>query len=128
MPNETILIIEDDSMNMKLTRYILELEGYCVLEASTAGEAIEKINAIPPDLILMDVHLPDMDGLSVVRKIRETTAGKDIIILALTACAMIGDRERILKMGCDGYISKPINIHSFTKTLRDFLNPKEGHK
>ena len=125
MPCKRILVVEDDFMNMKLTQHILETEGYDVLKATTAREAIEQIKAIPPDLILMDVHLPDINGMTAVRIIRESTGTRDITILALTACAMKGDRERILRMGCDGYISKPINVRSFTKTLRKFLNQEE---
>ena len=125
MPNKRILVVEDDFMNMKLTQHILETEGYDVLKATTAREAIEHIKVAPPDLILMDVHLPDINGMTAVRIIRESTGTRDITILALTACAMKGDRERILRMGCDGYISKPINVRSFTKTLRKFLNQEE---
>jgi two-component system cell cycle response regulator DivK len=128
MPDKRILVVEDDFMNMKLTRHILEVEGYEVLQATTAREAIEQIKASPPDLILTDIHLPDMNGTTAVRIIRESTGDKDIVILALTACAMKGDRERILQMGCDGYISKPINVHSFISTLRKLLNTEEKQK
>jgi two-component system cell cycle response regulator DivK len=128
MPGKRILVVEDDFMNMKLTQHILEAEGYKVVTAITAREAIEQIKAAPPDLILMDVRLPDMNGMTAVKIIRENTGAKGIPILALTACAMKGDRERILRMGCDGYISKPINVRSFTNTLRKFLNPEEKRK
>jgi len=123
MPGKRILVVEDDFMNMRLTQHILESEGYTVLKATTALEAMERIRADPPDLILMDVRLPDMDGMTAVRMLRESAGTRDTIILALTACAMKGDRERILHMGCDGYIAKPINIRDFTATLRQFLEP-----
>lgn len=124
MPNKKILLVEDDFMNMRLAQHVLEGEGHIVIKAATAREALEQIRATLPDLILMDVQLPDMDGMTVVRILRENSLTRQTTILALTACAMKGDRERILQMGCDGYISKPIDVHSFIETIRSFLNPK----
>ena len=124
MPNKRILLVEDDFMNMRLAHHILEVEGYCVLKASTAQEALEQIESTLPDLILMDVQLPDMDGMTVVRILRESAITRDTTILALTACAMKGDRERILQIGCNGYISKPIAVQDFVNTVRSFLSPK----
>jgi len=123
MPDKRILLVEDDFMNMRLAQHILEVEGYTVFKAATAREALEQIESTLPDLILMDVQLPDMNGMTVVRVLRENTKTRDTAILALTACAMKGDRERMLQMGCDGYISKPINVQDFINTLRKFLNP-----
>ena len=123
MPGKRILVVEDDFMNMRLTQHILESEGYTVLKATTALEAMEQTKATPPDLILMDVRLPDINGMTAVRILRENAGTRDIVILALTACAMKGDRERILQMGCDGYIAKPINVRDFITTLRKFLDP-----
>lgn len=116
-----ILLVEDDFLNMKLVEHILNTEGYTILKATTAQEALQQIETTRPDLILMDVKLPDMDGTTVVRIIRERASTKDTLILALTACAMKGDRENILKSGCDGYISKPINVQEFTATVRSYL-------
>ena len=124
MANKIILLVEDDFMNMRLAQHILELEGYTVLKAATANEALTQIESTLPDLILMDAQLPDMDGMTVVRILRENTITRDVTILALTACAMKGDRERMLRMGCDGYISKPINVQDFTDTVRRFLVQK----
>jgi len=124
MPDKRILLVEDDFMNMRLAQHILEVEGYTVFKAATAREALEQIESTLPDLILMDVQLPDMNGMTVVRVLRENIKTRDTAILALTACAMKGDRERILQMGCDGYISKPINVQDFIRTLRKFLNPR----
>lgn len=124
MPNKRILLVEDDFMNMRLAQHLLEAEGYIVLKAATAQEALRKIESTVPDLILMDVQLPDINGLTVVRILREKPETRDITILALTACAMKGDRERILQMGCDGYISKPIDVRDFINTVRRFLNPR----
>ena len=124
MSNKRILIVEDDFKNMRLAQHILEVEGYTILRATTAQEALEQIESTLPDLILMDVQLPDMDGMTVVRILRENARTKDTTIVALTACAMKGDREKILQMGCNGYISKPIDVHDFINTVRGFLNPR----
>lgn len=121
-----ILVVEDDSINMRLAQHILEAQGYTVLGAATAREALERIESTLPDLILMDVQLPDMDGTTIVRLLRENAATRSIIIVALTACAMKGDRERILQMGCNGYISKPIDVRDFINTVRGFLNKNEN--
>ena len=128
MPNKKILLVEDDFINMRLTQHILEEEGYTVLKATTAQEALEQIEASLPDLILMDVQLPDMNGMTLVRRLRENATTKDITILTLTACAMKGDRERILQMGCDGYIAKPIDLRNFIDTVRRFLNQEAEQK
>ncbi len=119
--NKKILLVEDDVMNMRLAQHILEVEGYTVLKAATAQEALDQIKSTLPDLILMDVQLPDIDGMTVVRVLRENARTRDITILALTAYAMKGDRERILQMGCNGYIAKPINVQDFINTVRRFL-------
>ena len=128
MPNKKILLVEDDFMNMRLAQHILEVEGYTVLKAATAQEALEQIESTLPDLILMDAQLPDMDGMTVVRILRENAITRDIIILALTACAMKGDRERMLHMGCDGHISKPIDVQDFIDTVRRLLSSKTETK
>ncbi len=122
MPNKKILVVEDDFMNMRLAQHILEVEGYTVLKAATAQEALEQIESTLPDLVLMDAQLPDMDGMTVVRILRENAITRDITILALTACAMKGDRERMLHMGCDGHISKPIDVQDFIDTVRRLLS------
>jgi len=124
MPGNKILLVEDDFMNMRLAQHILEGEGYTVLKAATAQEALQQIETSLPELILMDVQLPDMDGMTVVRILRENARTRNITILALTAYAMKGDRERILQMGFDDYISKPINIKYFIYTVRMFLKPR----
>lgn len=128
MPDKKILLVEDDFMNMRLAQHILEVEGYTVLKAATAQEALEQIESTLPDLILMDAQLPDMDGMTVVRILRENAITRDITILALTACAMKGDRERMLHMGCDGHISKPIDVQDFIDTVRRLLSSKTETK
>jgi CheY-like chemotaxis protein len=121
MPNKTILLVEDDFMNMKLAQHVLESQGYNVLKATTGQEALQQLKASIPDLILMDVQLPDIDGMTLVRIIRAKDTTRETNILALTACAMKGDREKILKTGCNDYISKPINVETFVSTVRRYL-------
>lgn len=121
--NKKILVVEDDFINMRLAQHILAAEGYTVLKATTANEALEQLESALPDLVLMDIRLPDMDGMTVVKLLRDNAKTREMTILALTACAMKGDRERILQMGCDGYISKPIEVQVFINTVRQFLNP-----
>ena len=122
MPGKTIMLVEDDFLNMRLAEHILEAEGYTVTKATTAQEALDSIGPTLPDLILMDIQLPDMDGTTVVRLLRENDRTRDITILALTACAMKGDRERILQSGCNGYISKPIDIKNFIRAVKKALD------
>ncbi|NQT31059.1 MAG: response regulator [Deltaproteobacteria bacterium] len=122
MPNKTILLVEDDPMNMRLAQHILESQGYTVVGATTGQEALNQIKTNLPDLILMDVQLPDIDGMTLVRIIRAKDITRDTTILALTACAMKGDREKILKTGCNDYISKPINVEKFISTVRRYLD------
>jgi two-component system cell cycle response regulator DivK len=121
MPNKTILLVEDDFMNMKLAQHVLESQGYTVVKATTGQEALQQLKDSVPDLILMDVQLPDIDGMILVRIIRAKDTTRETNILALTACAMKGDREKILKTGCNDYISKPINVETFVSTVRRYL-------
>jgi CheY-like chemotaxis protein len=116
-----ILVVEDNLMNMELAVDLLSLQGYKVLEAHTGPEALEIINTEEIDLILMDVQLPGMDGLDVTKKLKENPKTKDIPIVALTAHAMKGDEERILRQGCTGYISKPIDTREFPKAVAKFI-------
>lgn len=120
--NKTILLVEDDFMNMKLVQHVLKSEGYAVVKATTGWEALNQIKTGLPDLIIMDMQLPDINGMTLVRIIRSNEAAKETAILALTAFAMKGDREKILKNGCNDYISKPINIENFISTVRKYLN------
>ena len=122
MPNKTILLVEDDFMNIKLAQHVLESDGYTVLKATTGQEALNQIQNNSPDLILMDIQLPDIDGMTLVRIIRAKDTTKETAILALTAYAMKGDREKIIKTGCNDYISKPINVEKFITTVRKYLD------
>jgi len=122
MPNNaTILYVEDNADNRTLVRRILTAEGYTLLEAVNATQALEILKNNKPDLILMDINMPDMDGYSLTAKIKETPELKPIPIIALTANVMRGDRERSLEAGCDGYIQKPIDIDLLSEQIERFL-------
>ena len=123
MVNRTVLVVEDNDMNMQLVEYLLEEGGYHIVKAASGEEAlsITRDAAAPLDLILMDIHLPGMDGLSVVREMKSDTRTQKIPILALTAHAMRGDKDRFLEAGCDGYISKPIDVKTFLSSIEQFM-------
>ena len=122
MPNNsTILYVEDNIDNRTLVRRILMAEGYNLLEAINATEALEILNNTQPDLILMDINMPDMDGYSLTAQIKSTPGFESIPIIALTANVMRGDRERSLEAGCDGYIQKPIDIDALSEQIERFL-------
>ena len=121
MSGEKILIVEDEPLNMELFRDLLEVEGYAITEATDAQEGIDKAKSHTFDLILMDVQLPGMDGLTATKIIKEDSLNTATPIIALTAYAMKGDREKVIAAGCDGYITKPINIKEFVKTVAEFF-------
>src|SRR5215212_10170296 len=124
MPARRILVVEDNDMNMQLVEFLLEEGGYDIVKATSGEEALQltrDANGAAPDLILMDIHLPGMDGLSVVRAMKEDTRTARIPILALTAHAMRGDRDRFLEAGCDGYISKPIDVKTFVESIERYI-------
>ncbi len=117
----TILIVEDNPINLELASDILDAQGYKVFQATTGAEAIEIVKRIHPDMVLMDIQLPGLDGLEITRIIKRDPQTKDIIVVALTAHAMKGDRERILEAGCSGYIPKPINARDLSQEVAKYL-------
>ncbi|OAT85179.1 response regulator [Desulfotomaculum copahuensis] len=117
----TILIIEDNPINTKLVRDLLQAGGYTTLEAQDASTGLEIARREKPDLILMDIQLPGMDGLEATRILKADPATAGIPVLAVTAYAMKGDAEKALDAGCDGYVTKPIEIHHFIKKVRSLL-------
>ena len=121
---EKILVVEDNDANMLLTTDILEVSGYVVVQAESAEQAIAMARAEAPALILMDIALPGMDGLAAAGLLKADEAARRIPIVALTAYAMKGDRERILAAGCDGYVTKPFEIAEFLKTVAEFVGKK----
>jgi two-component system cell cycle response regulator DivK len=127
----TVLYIEDNIPNRVLIRRVLQAEGYDVVEAGSAMEGLELAKEHQPDLILVDVNLPEIDGLTFTHHLRQDPQLKGVSVVALTANVMEGDRERTLSAGCDGYIQKPIDVDSFPNQVRRFLertfpnNPSE---
>jgi two-component system, cell cycle response regulator DivK len=117
----TILYVEDNSDNRMLIRRVLSAEGYTVHEASSADAALETLQTMRPDLILMDINMPDMDGYTLTAHIRALPHLGLVPIVAVTANVMRGDRERSLEAGCDGYIQKPIDIDTLTQQIERFL-------
>jgi putative two-component system response regulator len=120
--SKSVLVVEDNELNMKLVRSLLKLENINVLEATTAEQAIEMAKEEKPNLILMDIQLPGMDGLSATRNLKKDKDLKDIPVVAITAYAMQGDREKALSAGCSDYITKPIDIKSFASVISQHLN------
>ena len=118
---KTVLIVEDNELNMKLFNDLLEASGYRTLQTRNGFEAIELARTHRPDLILMDIQLPEVSGLDVTRWIKEDDELKAIPIIAVTAFAMKGDEERIRAGGCEAYISKPISVTKFLETVRHYL-------
>jgi CheY-like chemotaxis protein len=125
MPGETILVVDDNPVNLKLSRVLLQGEGYEVASAMDAEEALKILETSKPRLILMDLQLPGMDGLTLTRRLKADPATAGIIILALTAYAMKGDEEKALTAGCDGYIPKPIDTQTLPGLIARFLNGKK---
>lgn len=120
-----ILCVEDNPQNMRLVRKILKHEGYEVLEAEDGQTGLALTEAEKPDLILMDVNLPDIDGLEVTKRIKAQAHLRHIPIVALTANAMYGDEERCLAAGCDGYIAKPVSKEKLVSSIEAYLSREE---
>lgn len=118
---DPILIIEDQALNRKVVRIVLQSNGYDVIEATNADEALRSLEQNIPSLILMDIALPGKSGEELTRLIKTDPNWCDIPIIALTAAAMTGDRERILKSGCDDYLSKPIDTQVLVKRVEHYL-------
>jgi two-component system cell cycle response regulator DivK len=119
---KTVLIVEDNELNMKLFNDLLEAHGYSTLQTRNGLLALEMARENEPDLILMDIQLPEVSGLEVVKWLKEDESLSHIPVIAVTAFAMKGDEERIRQGGCEAYISKPISIASFLQTVEGFLN------
>ncbi|MBU4318165.1 MAG: response regulator [Proteobacteria bacterium] len=121
MNKKTILVVEDNELNMKLLRGLLKMSNYTMLEAFNAETGIETARKHKPDLILMDIQLPGMDGLEATKVIRQDEDLKHTPIIALTSYAMRGDKDKALEAGCTGYITKPINTKGLIETLKKFF-------
>jgi two-component system, cell cycle response regulator DivK len=114
-----LLIVEDNEKNMKLVRDVLQATGYSTLEATTGEEAIELSLSQAPALVLMDVQLPGIDGVEALERLRQNERTASIPVLALTAQAMSGDRERFLEAGFDGYLAKPVDVGALIEAVRE---------
>ena len=118
MAGAQILVVEDNEKNMRLFRDVLQAAGYRTLEATSGERAIDLAREHRPDLVLMDIHLPDIDGLEALGRLRADERIDSMPVIALTAQAMEGDRERFLAAGFDGYLSKPVNIADLVGTVQ----------
>ena len=116
-----ILVVEDNEKNMYLMDFILTKGGYAVIKAVTGEQGVELALKEMPDLVLMDIQLPGMDGLAATKKIRESKADGKIPIVAITSYAMTGDKEKVLAAGCNGYIEKPINPETFLAEIQKYF-------
>ena len=121
MAREPILIVDDNPQNLKLAKVILAAEGYEVKTAIDAEDALKLLESFTPHLILTDLQLPRMDGLELTRRLKADPARLEIIVIALTAYAMKGDDEKAFAAGCDGYISKPIDIDALPRVVAEYL-------
>jgi len=122
---KTILIVEDNELNRKLFRDLLEANGYKTLHTADGLEVMELARAHHPDLILMDIQLPEISGIEITGWLKKDEQLRSIPVVALTAFAMKGDEEKIMAGGCQGYLSKPISVVTFLATVKKFLTPQE---
>lgn len=118
---DRVLVVDDNQLNIDLARFVLEADGFVVDEAPNVDEAWARLRASRPDAVLVDIQLPGTDGLSLVRAIKATPGLGDIAVIAFTAFAMQGDEQRFRAAGCDGYLAKPIDVHSFAASVRRYL-------
>jgi two-component system cell cycle response regulator DivK len=121
----TILYIEDNPENRLLVRRILEVEGYAVIEADSGVSGLKKAEAMTPDLVLMDINLPEMDGYELTHRLKQMPHLARVPVVAMTANVMKGDREKTLAAGCDGYIQKPIDVDQLPDQIARFIQAKK---
>lgn len=122
--SKTVLIVEDNELNMKLFHDLLDAHGYQTLQTKDGMEALAMVRQHRPDLILMDIQLPEVSGLEVIKWIKEDDNLRSIPVVAVTAFAMKGDEEKMREGGCDAYIAKPISVGKFIETVKHFLDTK----
>lgn len=116
-----VLIVDDNAINVELVRYVLEHDGFAVESAPDAQEALRCIGNFQPELVLMDIQMPGMDGLELTRILKTDPQLRRIVVVAFTAYAMHGDEAKMLAAGCDGYLTKPIDVHTFSARVRSLL-------
>ncbi|MEA3349118.1 MAG: response regulator [Chloroflexota bacterium] len=122
----TILYVEDNPSNLRLVNRVLQAEGYTIIEAKNAQQTLKIIETEHPDLILMDINMPDMDGYTLTGQLKKITKLQNVPIIAVTANVMKGDRERTIQAGCDGYIQKPIDVDSLPQQIAQYLQEVES--
>jgi CheY-like chemotaxis protein len=127
MADQLILIIEDNERNLKLVRDVLQFNGFRTAEARTAEDGLALARSRTPDLVLLDLQLPGIDGMEAFQKLRESPPTADIPVVAVTAFAMKDDRERVLRAGFNGYLEKPISVRELPHQVRTFLTGVEPH-
>ena len=126
MTQKTVLIVEDNELNMKLFHDLLDAHGYKTIQTADGIEALNLARAHHPDLILMDIQLPEVSGLEVTQWLKDDEELRRIPVIAITAFAMKGDEEKILRGGCEAYLSKPISVAKFFETIDHFLGAPAG--
>ena len=122
MTPRRILVVEDNPLNLKLVRDVLQYAGYDVIEAQSGEEGVRAAQADPPDLVLMDLQLPGIDGTETLRRLRQGSLGRDVPVVAVTAFAMAEDRERASLAGFDGFVEKPISVRELPGQVEAFIN------
>ena len=126
MANELILIVEDNEKNLKLVRDVLQFKGYQTIEAGTGEDGVRLAKARIPDLVLMDIQLPGMDGITALGELRADPTTRAIPVIAVTASAMTHDRKKIMAAGFDGYQSKPIKVKELMDAIREMLDQRSA--
>ncbi len=126
--NRTVLIVEDNELNMKLFNDLLEAHGIGTVQTSDGRNVLDLARTHKPDLILMDIQLPEISGLDVTRWLKDDEELKHIPVIAVTAFAMKGDEQKIREGGCEGYISKPISVGKFMEVIEGYLNQEAGEE
>ncbi len=122
-----VLIIDDNALNIEIAEIVLTEEGFQVESATDGTQGLQRVASFRPDLILMDIQMPDRDGLELTRTLKADPTTRNIRLVAFTALAMRGDEAKFLAAGCDGYLSKPINVHQFGAQVRAFLPAPPDH-
>jgi CheY-like chemotaxis protein len=113
-----VMIVDDNPLNIELASFVLEADGFTVDAAADAAQALDSLSRSQPELILMDIQMPGMDGLELTRRLRADPRTRHLVIVAFTAYAMKGDEARLRAAGCDGYLAKPIDVSSFARSVR----------
>ncbi|HEX6721229.1 MAG TPA: response regulator [Burkholderiaceae bacterium] len=120
-PAPRVLIVDDNELNLEMASFLLQQVGMTVVTARDGHGALDQVERFDPDLVLLDIQLPGFDGMAVTQRLRGTPRARPLAIVAFTAYAMMGDKERFLAIGCDGYIAKPIQVDTFAAEVRAWL-------